>query len=82
MICSINVDLPIPGSPPIKTSDPGTIPPPKTRFNSSDLVGIRSSFSAFILSNLTGSLIPVFLIKRLAVALVERFCTSSVSFSN
>ena len=26
--------LPIPGSPPSKTTDPGTIPPPRTRSNS------------------------------------------------
>ena len=26
--------LPIPGSPPSKTTDPGTIPPPSTRSNS------------------------------------------------
>jgi len=28
------VPLPIPGSPPSKTTDPGTIPPPRTRSNS------------------------------------------------
>ena len=28
------VDLPIPGAPPISTSDPGTSPPPSTRSNS------------------------------------------------
>ena len=27
--CKSNVDFPIPGSPPINISDPGTIPPPK-----------------------------------------------------
>ena len=27
--------LPMPGSPPIRTSDPGTMPPPSTRSNSS-----------------------------------------------
>ena len=32
--CSNNVDLPIPGSPPISTKLPGTIPPPNTRLNS------------------------------------------------
>ena len=33
--CSSSVDLPMPGSPPISTSDPGTTPPPSTRSNSS-----------------------------------------------
>src|SRR5580658_6332938 len=33
--CSSSVDLPIPGSPPTSTTEPGTIPPPSTRSNSS-----------------------------------------------
>ena len=32
--CSSSVDLPMPGSPPSSTSDPGTTPPPSTRSNS------------------------------------------------
>ena len=32
--CSSSVDLPMPGSPPSSTSDPGTMPPPSTRSNS------------------------------------------------
>src|SRR5699024_8482926 len=44
-ICNSNVDFPIPGSPPIKISDPGTIPPPSTRLNSSMFVVMRGSFS-------------------------------------
>ena len=32
---SRSVDLPIPGSPPTRTSEPGTSPPPRTRSNSS-----------------------------------------------
>ena len=32
--CNNKVDFPMPGSPPIKTKEPGTIPPPKTRLNS------------------------------------------------
>ena len=32
--CNNSVDFPMPGSPPIKTKDPGTIPPPNTRLNS------------------------------------------------
>src|SRR5699024_6676555 len=34
-VCNNKVDFPIPVSPPINTSEPGTIPPPKTRLNSS-----------------------------------------------
>src|SRR6476659_2127567 len=32
--CRSSVDLPMPGSPPSNTSDPGTSPPPSTRSNS------------------------------------------------
>ena len=39
-ICSINVDFPIPGSPDIKITEPGTIPPPSTRFNSLSFIFI------------------------------------------
>jgi len=42
-ICSVRVLLPMPGSPPIKTTEPGTIPPPNTRANSSIGSGRRSS---------------------------------------
>ena len=42
--CKSNVDLPIPGSPPIKTNEPGTTPPPKTRFSSTNSVFTRGSF--------------------------------------
>src|SRR5690625_159518 len=44
-ICKRSVDFPIPGSPPIKTSEPGTTPPPKTRLNSLIDVVIRGEFS-------------------------------------
>src|SRR5687768_8942769 len=39
----MRVDLPMPGSPPINTSEPGTMPPPSTRFSSSSPVPIRYS---------------------------------------
>ena len=39
-ICSINVDFPIPGSPPSNTKDPFTKPPPNTLSNSSKFVFI------------------------------------------
>ena len=40
--CSSSVDLPMPGSPPSSTSDPGTMPPPSTRSNSSIPAGDAS----------------------------------------
>ena len=43
--CNSKVDLPIPGSPPISTIDPGTTPPPRTRANSPIPGGRRSSSS-------------------------------------
>ena len=39
----MSVLFPIPGSPPISTSDPGTMPPPSTRSNSSMPEGTRDS---------------------------------------
>src|SRR5699024_5548977 len=47
-ICSNKVDLPIPGSPPINTSEPFTMPPPSTRLNSAELVLIRGVVSCLI----------------------------------
>ena len=44
--CSSSVDLPMPGSPPSSTSDPGTIPPPSTRSNSPMPVLSRSDAGA------------------------------------
>src|SRR2546425_12318622 len=40
---SSSVDLPIPGSPPTSTTDPGTIPPPNTKSNSGRPVLHRST---------------------------------------
>ena len=44
--CKSRVDLPIPGSPPIKTTPASTIPPPKTRSNSSIPVAVLSTSCA------------------------------------
>ncbi len=44
-ICSMSVDLPMPGSPPTSTMEPGTMPPPSTRANSPMGRGTRSSAS-------------------------------------
>ena len=37
--CSSNVDLPMPGSPPSRVTEPGTRPPPRTRSSSATPVG-------------------------------------------
>src|SRR5699024_1146416 len=68
--CSNNVDLPIPGSPPINTKDPGTIPPPKTRFNSSKLV-LNLGVSTVETSSINLGLTVVPEILTLGCALVE-----------
>src|SRR5713226_6200799 len=39
--CNISVDLPIPGSPPIRVTEPGTRPPPNTRSSSAEPVVTR-----------------------------------------
>ena len=39
--CSMSVDLPMPGSPPIKVTEPGTRPPPSTRSSSPEPVESR-----------------------------------------
>jgi len=41
--CSMSVDLPMPGSPPIRVTDPVTNPPPSTRSSSWSPVAIRFS---------------------------------------
>ena len=42
-ICSSRVDLPMPGSPPISTTEPCTSPPPSTRSSSPIPVSVRAS---------------------------------------
>src|SRR6267143_2049686 len=41
--CSSSVDLPIPGAPPTSTTEPGTMPPPRTKSNSGKPVRHRSA---------------------------------------
>ena len=48
-ICMTIVDLPMPGAPPIRTSEPATMPPPRTRSSSSMPDSVRSSSCASIL---------------------------------
>ena len=48
-VCSRIVDLPMPGSPPISTTEPSTRPPPNTRSNSPEAVekrGISSTLTS------------------------------------
>src|SRR5439155_957510 len=52
--CSSSVDFPIPGSPPTSTTDPGTMPPPKTKSNSARPVGQRSIASLPMADRRTG----------------------------
>src|SRR5690606_38429046 len=53
--CSSSVDLPTPGSPPTRTTDPGTSPPPSTRSNSPTPVGNRASSVGSTWLSRTGS---------------------------
>ena len=48
-VCNKMVDLPMPGSPPINTTEPVTKPPPKTRSNSAMPVAKRVSCETEIL---------------------------------
>src|SRR5690606_35014641 len=43
LACRSRVDFPMPGSPPISTTDPGTTPPPSTRSSSAMPVRLRLS---------------------------------------
>src|SRR5476649_151771 len=47
-VCNRIVDLPMPGSPPISTTEPSTRPPPSTRYSSPEAVekrGISSTLT-------------------------------------
>jgi hypothetical protein len=56
-ICSSSVLLPMPGSPPTSTHDPGTMPPPSTRLNSTMRSARRDWPSCATLGSATGLLI-------------------------
>src|ERR1700694_4359935 len=51
----VSVDLPIPGAPPIRTSEPGTIPPPSTLSSSPMPVLNRRSAAAATSASATGA---------------------------
>lgn len=44
-VCRSSVDFPMPGSPPIRTAEPGTSPPPRARSNSASPVDLRTGSS-------------------------------------
>ena len=52
--CRRSVDLPMPGSPPIRIMEPFTTPPPRTRSISGNPVGTRTSCPPPISFRLTG----------------------------
>ena len=51
----VSVDLPIPGAPPISTTDPGTIPPPSTRSSSPIPLASRGISGALTSPSATGT---------------------------
>src|SRR5687767_10117030 len=53
--CRSSVDLPMPGSPPTRTADPGTTPPPRMRSNSPMPEGMRGESAWSIASSGSGS---------------------------
>lgn len=75
--CNISVDFPMPGSPPIKINDPGTMPPPNTRFSSSSWVTIRGSLAVSTCEILLALLRSAFVSWRHSVLVISSFCTIS-----
>ncbi len=67
----------MPGSPPIKTTEPGTIPPPRTRENSPIDRGRRSSTSPLISDRRRGEERPASPDEERATAGAEAATTSS-----
>src|SRR6476661_9898011 len=55
---SRSVDLPMPGSPPSSTSDPGTSPPPRTRSSSAMPRLLRGRSASAMPASPAGSLVP------------------------
>src|SRR5712692_1482033 len=58
--CMRSVDLPMPGSPPTRTTEPGTMPPPKTKSNSANPVRQRSLPTVGRLESWTGTAVVSF----------------------
>ena len=77
-ICATKVDLPIPGSPLNKMSEPGTTPPPKTRSISKIFVLNRVNDVAFISFKSMMVAPPIFLIISLRASLSSCSCSPKV----
>ena len=73
--CKSRVDLPIPGSPPIRTRLPGTTPPPRTRLNSSMLVLVLATWMEVTSLSFMGRVFS-------PVRLTRSFLTSAASISS
>src|SRR6267143_852144 len=58
--CMRSVDLPMPGSPPTRTTEPGTMPPPSTKSNSANPVRQRSLPTVGRLESWTGTAVVSF----------------------
>src|SRR6478609_7912496 len=56
---SSRVDLPMPGSPPTRTAEPGTRPPPSTRSNSAMPVGSRGASRVSVPSPSKAAALPL-----------------------
>ena len=69
-----SVDLPMPGSPPSKTMEAGTMPPPSTRSNSSTPVLILLNFSSR--TELKGC--GLTMLFRMGFSAAAGACTSSI----
>src|SRR5882672_1680877 len=53
--CMSSVDLPMPGSPPTSVTEPGTMPPPRTKSNSANPVRYRATELVGRLESWTGT---------------------------
>src|SRR5919108_4805490 len=58
--CMSSVDLPMPGSPPTSVTEPGTMPPPRTKSNSANPVRQRLRLSVGMLDSWTGTAVVPF----------------------
>src|SRR5262245_7773164 len=58
--CISSVDLPIPGSPPTRVTEPGTMPPPRTKSNSARPVCQRERWTVGMLESWTGAAVVSF----------------------
>ena len=79
-VCRTRVDFPMPGSPPKSTNEPGTRPPPSTRFSSASFMSIRGSSSVDTSSIATGRDVAFSLNDAICAALSVRILFSTKLF--